>query len=104
MERHHSISGKRVILLGHSFGAVILKKHFEPWVEQQEPGWTDAHILALTGVGGPQMGAPKALSALMSGDARARCLPATAAACQRQRRCTHAAARPSGHCAGAGKA
>ncbi len=40
------------------------------WAESEEPGWLDTHVEAHVSIAGPPLGAPKAVSALLSGESR----------------------------------
>jgi hypothetical protein len=59
----------RVVIASHSYGSNVLVA-FLQWAEDQEPGWTDKNVHAVANIGGPMLGMPKALSALVSGEFR----------------------------------
>eukprot|EP00532_Pseudo-nitzschia_australis_P010673 CAMPEP_0168234572 /NCGR_PEP_ID=MMETSP0140_2-20121125/18336_1 /TAXON_ID=44445 /ORGANISM="Pseudo-nitzschia australis, Strain 10249 10 AB" /LENGTH=761 /DNA_ID=CAMNT_0008167371 /DNA_START=88 /DNA_END=2370 /DNA_ORIENTATION=- len=77
IEGYHKSSGKKVILTSHSMGAIVVH-YFFAWVtENKKRGgggggrkWVDEHIHAYVNIAGSQLGAPKAVSSLMSGETR----------------------------------
>ncbi len=66
IELQHKLNGRRTLILGHSWGAnVVLNMLFS--VEEQQPGWVDKHVATFVNIGGPLLGVPKTISALLSG-------------------------------------
>ncbi|CAG8534380.1 1342_t:CDS:10 [Acaulospora morrowiae] len=66
--------GKKSILVGHSMGSLVTLYFFK-WVESPNGGnggenWVNDHIESFINIGGPLLGVPKALSALLSGEMR----------------------------------
>ncbi|XP_010261970.1 PREDICTED: phospholipid:diacylglycerol acyltransferase 1-like [Nelumbo nucifera] len=68
--------GKKVVVIPHSMG-VLYFLHFMKWVESPAPmgggggsDWCAKHIKAVMNIGGPFLGAPKAVSGLFSSEAR----------------------------------
>jgi len=56
-----------VVVFAHSWGDTVFRL-FMSWVEVQQPGWVEAHVAVFTNIAGPTLGAPKALSFMLSGD------------------------------------
>ncbi|CAI9100675.1 OLC1v1037824C2 [Oldenlandia corymbosa var. corymbosa] len=68
--------GKKVVVIPHSMG-VLYFLHFMKWVEVPVPmgggggsDWCARHIKAVMNIGGPFLGVPKAVSGLLSAEAR----------------------------------
>jgi phospholipid:diacylglycerol acyltransferase len=64
--------GKKAVLVAHSMGANVLHYFFK-WVESPIGGnggkhWVDDHVESFINIGGPLLGVPKSLSALVSGE------------------------------------
>ncbi|KAK7048151.1 Phospholipid:diacylglycerol acyltransferase [Favolaschia claudopus] len=62
--------GRKVVLVAHSMGALVLK-----WVESPNhggggPDWVENHIEAYISVGGTHLGVAKAMTAFLSGEMR----------------------------------
>lgn len=66
VELHHAITGRKTLILGHSWGANVAM-NFLYGVEALQPGWVEEHIATFVDIGGPLLGAPKSISALLSG-------------------------------------
>ncbi|CAG8725284.1 3101_t:CDS:2, partial [Racocetra persica] len=69
-----STENKKSVLIGHSMGACVILYFFK-WVESPLGGngglsWVNDHIESFINIGGPLLGVPKALSALLSGEMR----------------------------------
>lgn len=62
-------SGHRAVVVSHSYGSNVFVR-FLQWADAREPGWTDRHVHSFVNVGGPMMGMPKALAAVLSGEFR----------------------------------
>ena len=52
--------------MAHSWGDNVFR-NFLHWMEQEDRGWADKHIHAYANIGGPVLGVPKSISALLSG-------------------------------------
>ncbi|XP_076905274.1 phospholipid:diacylglycerol acyltransferase 1-like [Bidens hawaiensis] len=70
------ISGQKAIIIPHSMG-VLYFLHFMKWVEAPPPmgggggpDWCAKHIKVVMNIGGPLLGAPKALAGLFSAEAK----------------------------------
>ncbi|XP_076926045.1 phospholipid:diacylglycerol acyltransferase 1-like [Bidens hawaiensis] len=70
------ISGQKAVIIPHSMG-VLYFLHFMKWVEAPPPmgggggpDWCAKHIKAVMNIGGPLLGAPKALAGLFSAEAK----------------------------------
>eukprot|EP00262_Sarcandra_glabra_P002367 TRINITY_DN1264_c0_g2_i1.p1 TRINITY_DN1264_c0_g2~~TRINITY_DN1264_c0_g2_i1.p1 ORF type:complete len:681 (-),score=119.12 TRINITY_DN1264_c0_g2_i1:205-2247(-) len=68
--------GKKVVVIPHSMG-VLYFLHFMKWVEVPAPlgggggsNWCARHIKAVMNIGGPFLGVPKAVSGLLSAEAK----------------------------------
>ncbi|KAL3532669.1 hypothetical protein ACH5RR_006190 [Cinchona calisaya] len=68
--------GKKVVVIPHSMG-VLYFLHFMKWVEVPAPmgggggaDWCAKHIKAVVNIGGPFLGVPKAVSGLLSAEAK----------------------------------
>ncbi|KVH97890.1 hypothetical protein Ccrd_023850 [Cynara cardunculus var. scolymus] len=68
--------GQKAVIIPHSMG-VLYFLHFMKWVEAPAPmgggggsDWCAKHIKAVMNIGGPLLGAPKALSGLFSAEAK----------------------------------
>ncbi|KAK6153573.1 hypothetical protein DH2020_013212 [Rehmannia glutinosa] len=68
--------GNKAVIIPHSMG-VLYFLHFMKWVETPAPmgggggpDWCAKHIKAVMNIGGPLLGAPKAVSALFSAEAK----------------------------------
>ena len=68
--------GQKAVIIPHSMG-VLYFLHFMKWVEAPVPmgggggpDWCAKHIKAVMNIGGPLLGAPKALSGLFSAEAK----------------------------------
>ena len=68
--------GNKVVVIPHSMGALYFL-HFMKWVEAPTPtgggggsDWCAKHIKAVMNIGGPFLGAPKAVSGLLSAESR----------------------------------
>ncbi|KAG5510643.1 hypothetical protein JKF63_06941 [Porcisia hertigi] len=59
----------RAVVISHSYGTTVALAFFR-WAEQREEGFMDRHIAYYVNVGGVTMGAGKAASAMLFGDAR----------------------------------
>ncbi|KAF7721678.1 hypothetical protein EC973_004299 [Apophysomyces ossiformis] len=67
-------SGRKSVVLSHSMGAVIFP-YFLKWAESPLGGnggetWVEEHIETFVNIAGPMIGAPKALTAMLSGETR----------------------------------
>jgi len=74
IELAKKIDGKKSVIIGHSMGATVVL-YFLKWVESSQggnggPDWVNNHIHTFVNIGGPLLGVPKALSALLSGEMR----------------------------------
>ncbi|KAG7661385.1 LRO1 [[Candida] subhashii] len=74
IELTKTFSGKKSILVGHSMGSQVIF-YFMKWVEANGelygnggPNWVNDHIEAFVDISGSSLGAPKTISALMSGE------------------------------------
>lgn len=70
----HLNHGRKVVLTSHSMG-VLVTQYFFKWVEHPlggngGPSWVNDNIHAVTMIGAPHLGVPKAVSALLSGEMR----------------------------------
>ena len=61
--------GKRAAVLAHSYGDTLFR-YFMNWVEAADPGWTEKHVTSYVNIAGPQLGVPKALPTMLTGDTR----------------------------------
>ncbi|KAJ8443826.1 hypothetical protein Cgig2_010290 [Carnegiea gigantea] len=68
--------GNKVVVIPHSMGALYFL-HFMKWVEAPAPigggggsDWCAKHIKAVMNIGGPFLGAPKAIAGLLSAESR----------------------------------
>lgn len=68
--------GQKAVIIPHSMG-VLYFLHFMKWVEAPAPmgggggsDWCAKHIKAVMNIGGPLLGAPKALAGLFSAEAK----------------------------------
>lgn len=68
--------GQKAVIIPHSMG-VLYFLHFMKWVEAPAPmgggggsDWCAKHIKAVLNIGGPLLGAPKALAGLFSAEAK----------------------------------
>ncbi|ORC84296.1 putative phospholipid:diacylglycerol acyltransferase [Trypanosoma theileri] len=59
----------RVVLISHSYGTSVILDFFN-WMEEREPGWVDKYVAYWINIGGPVLGLPKSVSALLTGDAK----------------------------------
>ncbi|KAL4577010.1 hypothetical protein LXL04_013111 [Taraxacum kok-saghyz] len=67
---------KKVVVVPHSMGAIYFL-HFMKWVEAEPPigggggpGWCDKHIQAIMNIGATFLGVPKAVSGMLSAEAK----------------------------------
>jgi phospholipid:diacylglycerol acyltransferase len=75
IEAYHKSTGKKIILISHSMGAIVVH-YFFAWVtESKNRGgggggnkWVDKHVHAFVNIAGAQLGVIKASSALLSGE------------------------------------
>jgi phospholipid:diacylglycerol acyltransferase len=75
IEAYYKTTGKKVILISHSMGAILVH-YFFAWVtETKNRGgggggkkWVDQHVHAFVNIAGAQLGVIKASSALLSGE------------------------------------
>ena len=69
--------GEKAVMIGHSMGNIVIM-FFLRWVtESKENGgggggkdWVERHIEGFVNIGGPMLGVPKAVSAIVSGEMR----------------------------------
>ncbi|CAG8461691.1 6729_t:CDS:2 [Paraglomus occultum] len=74
LELAKNSDGKKSVLVSHSMGSMVTLYFFK-WVESSlggngGPNWVNDHVEAFVNIGGPLLGLPKALSALLSGEMR----------------------------------
>ncbi|KAG0183577.1 hypothetical protein DFQ29_000002 [Apophysomyces sp. BC1021] len=74
MELSTRTTGRKTVVLSHSMGAVIFP-YFLKWVESPLGGnggssWAEDYVETFVNIAGPMMGAPKALTAMLSGETR----------------------------------
>ncbi|CAG8496425.1 5614_t:CDS:10 [Ambispora gerdemannii] len=74
IEMFKKLDGKKSVLIGHSLGSTVVL-YFLKWAESPlggngGPNWVNDHIESFVNIGGPLLGLPKALSALLSGEMR----------------------------------
>ncbi|ELA46669.1 hypothetical protein VCUG_01819 [Vavraia culicis subsp. floridensis] len=67
VEMLYRIHNEKVVVLGHSMGAVIAH-YMMHWVEEKEKGWCDRYLQGLVNIAAPQLGVPRSFTAIMSGD------------------------------------
>lgn len=67
IEMLHRIHSEKVVILGHSMGAVIAH-YMMHWMEEKEKGWSDRYLQGLVNIAAPQLGVPRSFTAIMSGD------------------------------------
>ncbi|KAH9586396.1 Lecithin:cholesterol/phospholipid:diacylglycerol acyltransferase [Trypanosoma melophagium] len=60
---------ERVVIISHSYGTTVILDFFR-WIEKREPGWMDKYVAYWINIGGPVLGLPKSVSALLTGDAK----------------------------------
>lgn len=66
IELQRSLTGRRTLILGHSWGATVVLNMLYS-LEASSPGWVEDHIATFVNIGGPLLGVPKTVSALLSG-------------------------------------
>ncbi|CAG8551577.1 2759_t:CDS:10 [Funneliformis caledonium] len=74
LELAKKIDGRKSVVVSHSMGGLVTLYFFK-WVESPTggnggPNWVNEYIEAFVNIGGPLLGLPKALSALLSGEMR----------------------------------
>ena len=69
VERLHARHGEKVSVLSHSMGSSLFF-YFMAWSESLEPGWCEAHVHSWSNIGGPLLGMPMAVAALLSGETK----------------------------------
>ncbi|EPZ34601.1 Lecithin:cholesterol/phospholipid:diacylglycerol acyltransferase-like protein [Rozella allomycis CSF55] len=74
IEFHHKVFNEKIVLLSHSMGSNLVF-YFMKWVESSKGGkggskWIEKHIEHFINIAGPLLGAPKSLSAALSGETR----------------------------------
>eukprot|EP00934_Nitzschia_sp_Nitz4_P001179 Nitzschia sp. Nitz4//scaffold35_size145790//91671//93755//NITZ4_003037-RA/size145790-processed-gene-0.95-mRNA-1//-1//CDS//3329549145//1179//frame0 len=75
IEAFHKTTGRKVVLTSHSLGGILVH-YFFAWVVTSEwnggggggRDWVDKHIHAYINIAGAQLGVPKAISAILSGE------------------------------------
>jgi hypothetical protein len=66
IELLYSVHGEGVLIAAHSWGDNVART-FLAWMEERESGWVDKYVAIYFNVAGPTLGAPKALTSLLSG-------------------------------------
>ncbi|KAI9263288.1 Lecithin:cholesterol acyltransferase-domain-containing protein [Phascolomyces articulosus] len=66
--------GRKTVIVTHSMGSILFP-YFLKWVEHPDLGkggasWTEQNIETFVNIGGPALGVPKALAAMLSGETR----------------------------------
>ena len=81
IELMHKSQGRKVLLIGHSLGSQVWI-YFQKWVESDpkvslnniggggSSNWIDQHVEAFVNIAGPLLGAPKSISAILSGETK----------------------------------
>ncbi|KAG9292687.1 hypothetical protein G9A89_008274 [Geosiphon pyriformis] len=74
IEMAKKLDRKKSVIVAHSLGSTVVL-YFLKWVESPMggnggPNWVNDHIESFINIGGPLLGLPKALSALLSGEMR----------------------------------
>ncbi|MDP2325993.1 MAG: hypothetical protein Q8N51_18480, partial [Gammaproteobacteria bacterium] len=70
IELRKRLTGEKTVLISHSYGAQVAF-FFIQWAESRGGvGWVDAHISSWVNIGGPLLGATKAVGTYMSGEMR----------------------------------
>ncbi|GES89222.1 phospholipid:diacylglycerol acyltransferase [Rhizophagus clarus] len=74
LELAKKVDGKKSVIVSHSMGGLVTLYFFK-WVESPTggnggPNWVNEHVESFVNIGGPLLGLPKALSALLSGEMR----------------------------------
>ncbi|CAB4430161.1 unnamed protein product [Rhizophagus irregularis] len=74
LELAKKVDGKKSVIVSHSMGGLVTLYFFK-WVESPTggnggPNWVNDYVEAFVNIGGPLLGLPKALSALLSGEMR----------------------------------
>ncbi|KAI8093378.1 Lecithin:cholesterol acyltransferase-domain-containing protein [Halteromyces radiatus] len=74
LETSKLVHGKKTVFLAHSMGSNVLYYFFK-WVESPEGGnggdqWVNDYVESFVNIGGPMLGVPKAMTALLSGETR----------------------------------
>eukprot|EP01134_Creolimax_fragrantissima_P000516 CFRG0516T1 len=72
IEIMHALNGEKVVIYGHSMGGQVMS-YFLKWVESENGGkggknWVAEHIHAAVGIAAANLGMPKAVSAIASGE------------------------------------
>ncbi|KAI5189966.1 phospholipid:diacylglycerol acyltransferase [Nematocida sp. AWRm77] len=67
IENQKSMRNEKSVVLAHSLGSLVFH-YFMQWVSDKDPLWVDAHIHSVVYIGAPLLGAPKALSCLLTGE------------------------------------
>lgn len=77
IESFHLRHGKRVVLMAHSMGGMLVHYFFQWVTTPKEQGggggasdWVDVHVESYANIAGALLGVPKAASALLSGEMR----------------------------------
>ncbi|OAG30961.1 phospholipid:diacylglycerol acyltransferase [Nematocida displodere] len=69
IEHQCATSQEKSVVIAHSLGSVIFH-YFMQWVSDKEADWVDKHIHAVSYIGAPLLGAPKAIPCLLTGEAK----------------------------------
>ncbi|RIA92644.1 Lecithin:cholesterol acyltransferase-domain-containing protein [Glomus cerebriforme] len=74
LELAKKVDGRKNVIVSHSMGGLVTLYFFK-WVESPTggnggPNWVNEYVEAFVNLGGPLLGLPKALSALLSGEMR----------------------------------
>lgn len=70
IELNLKLTGKKTVLISHSMGGNLVE-YFMKWAEANAgEGWVDKHLHAFVSIATPFLGAPKTLSALLSGESK----------------------------------
>lgn len=68
IEHQSAMNKEKVLVFAHSFGSVVFH-YFLQWVSEKDKNWVNKHIHAIAYIGSPLLGAPKAISSLITGNA-----------------------------------
>ncbi|KAI8148004.1 Lecithin:cholesterol acyltransferase-domain-containing protein [Fennellomyces sp. T-0311] len=74
IEQQRIQTGRKTVVVTHSMGSIVFP-YFLKWAEHPDYGnggasWTEDNIETFVNIGGPMLGVPKALTAVLSGETR----------------------------------
>lgn len=69
IEQQILLKREKAVIVAHSLGALVFH-YFMQWVSNGDPSWVADHVHSVVYLAAPLLGAPKAVSCLLSGEAR----------------------------------